>query len=57
MDETGCGLAAEPTYSWCAGQRPVCVPKRAGKLSRVNVLGALGLCGGQGQVVGGARGE
>lgn len=50
VDETGCSLAAEPTYSWCAVKQPVGVPKRSGKPSRVNVLGALGLCGGQWQL-------
>ncbi|MDM7460093.1 MAG: transposase [bacterium] len=47
MDETGCSLAAEPTYSWCPSGQPVCVPKQAGKPSRVNVIGGLGLCGGR----------
>lgn len=47
MDETGCSLAAVPTYSWCPVKQPVCVSQRVGKPSRVNVLGALGLCGGR----------
>ncbi len=32
-------LAAEPTSTACAVKQPVCVPKRPGKPSRVNVMG------------------